>query len=83
MKDLCKMYEMKMNNLLVDVEIFSLCHKEALFYVKDLCKMYEMKMNNLLVDVEIFLLCHKEALFQAKFQQYKWKSWSSFLADEP
>ena len=24
-------YEMEMNNLLVDVEIFSLCHKETLF----------------------------------------------------
>ena len=27
---MCKMYEMKMNNLLVDVEIFSLCRKETL-----------------------------------------------------
>ena len=24
---MCKMYEMKMNNLLVDVEIFSLCRE--------------------------------------------------------
>ena len=28
---MCEMYEMKMNNLLVDVEIFSLCRKEILF----------------------------------------------------
>ena len=27
----CKMYEMKLNNLLVDVEIFSLCRKKTLF----------------------------------------------------
>ena len=40
--------------------------------------MYEMKMSNLLADVEIFSLCRKETLFQAEFQQYKWKSWSSF-----
>ena len=26
-KDVCKMYEIKMNNLLVDVKIFSLCRK--------------------------------------------------------
>ena len=39
-------------------------------------------MNNLLVDVEIFSLCRKETLFQAEFQQYKWKSWSSFLTDK-
>ena len=30
-KDVCEMYEMKMNNLLFDVEIFSLCRKETLF----------------------------------------------------
>ena len=30
-KDVCKMYKMKMNNVLIDVEIFSLCHKETLF----------------------------------------------------
>ena len=29
-----KDYEMKMNNLLVNVEILSLCHKETLFQVE-------------------------------------------------
>ena len=31
MNDACRMYEMKMNNLLVNVKIFSLCSKETLF----------------------------------------------------
>ena len=39
-------------------------------------------MNNLPVDVAVFSLCCKETLFQAKFQHYKWKSWSSFLTDK-
>ena len=44
--------------------------------------MYKMKMSNLLDDAETFSLCHKYTLFQAEFQQYKWKSLSSFLTDK-
>ena len=31
MNDVCQMYEMNTNNMLVDVEIFSLCREETLF----------------------------------------------------
>ena len=45
-----------------------------------MCKMYEIKMNNL-ADVEIFHFAVKK-LFRTEFQQYKWKSQSSFLTDK-
>ena len=45
MKDVCKMYEIKMNNLLVDVEIFSLCSKETLSQAE-----FQQNLENLTVQ---------------------------------
>ena len=41
LKEVWKMYEMKMNNLLVNVEIFSLCRKETLFRAE--CQQYKVE----------------------------------------